>query len=72
MSAGFESLNSDAQWLWPFTMAESISILPLEDCFQRIIRINHAIKAPKEVAELYAAAVGLFCHLKKEQRILYR
>lgn len=53
-------------------MTDSIDFLPLKDCLQRLKRINHSIKAPKEVAQLYTAALGLFCHLKKEQALLHR
>jgi hypothetical protein len=50
---------------------KATNLLPLEDCFQRLKRINHAIKLPKDVAQLYTAALGLYCHLKKEQALLH-
>ena len=47
-------------------------VLPLEDCIQPLKRINHSIKIPKDVAQIYVAALSLFCHLKKEQETLFR
>ena len=53
-------------------MGNDSDVLPLEHCIQRLKRINHSIKLPNDVGQLYTAALGLFCHLKKEQGLLYR
>jgi hypothetical protein len=47
-------------------------LLPLEDSIQRLKRINQVDKSPNDAAHVYKGALAFFCHLKKDQAILFR